>query len=428
MKKELKYGCNYFDHFTIVDNIAVIEPNEINEITWYVGNTDDLSIVDVKKIAVKVFKEIEKHINPINFVESKSYKEADIKMIFAPKNQDVDIIDSDGSKIEIRSPFEFDGQFGTLAIGYLPLKTSKTFRGTLIFDKDENWNTMHNWDTGEIDLEQVMLHEILHVLGLRHSKVKKAVMYPSYDGNYDKRKMHNDDIEGLRTIYKEILLKLNKKTEKPIVKTKDETIKVKPNKDNNLNKKNIKKENIFIKILKFLKDFLLVSFILCILSINLYSQNNKINLNLPQYEEINRNDEYKPFTLYKSIGYITLGIGAFTDGVLEGYQIDGRRSFERKWGVEPISFFGSESWKTAYVNNDPRLGFKSKHRQWLGAFDFYHVADDTRKTGYILGGAIIGIGSYKSNKKWWHHAADFAIGATISAAAKNIGYRWVRYN
>lgn len=46
---------------------------------------------------------------------------------------------------------------------------------------------------------------------------------------------------------------------------------------------------------------------------------------------------------------------------------------------------GSESWRSAYVDGDPYLGFKSKFHELLGAWDWYHMNDDWRKMGYIAG-------------------------------------------
>jgi len=43
-------------------------------------------------------------------------------------------------------------------------------------------------------------------------------------------------------------------------------------------------------------------------------------------------------TLDKIAGWSTSAIGGAIDGVVEGYEFDGRQSFERKYGVLPVSF------------------------------------------------------------------------------------------
>jgi len=120
-------------------------------------------------------------------------------------------------------------------------------------------------------------------------------------------------------------------------------------------------------------------------------------------------------TKVKAAGFATVAAASLVDGILEGYQFDGRRSFERKWGSDPRGFWGSESWRANHT----------WYAKTMGVPDFYHMADDTRKIGYITGGVMIGIGM-KDNRKWWHYALDIGISAVVSAGAKHAGMSWVR--
>ncbi|XVF23427.1 hypothetical protein REPUB_Repub13aG0037200 [Reevesia pubescens] len=87
----------------------------------------------------------------------------------------------------------FDGPQGTLA------HASPPTGGKLHYDADENWSI--NPGTDEIDLESVTVHEIGHLLGLQHSLVTDAVMYAYFDSGITKRKLHRDDVHGIRALY-----------------------------------------------------------------------------------------------------------------------------------------------------------------------------------------------------------------------------------
>jgi hypothetical protein len=130
-------------------------------------------------------------------------------------------------------------------------------------------------------------------------------------------------------------------------------------------------------------------------------------------------------TRTKMFAWSLIAVGSAFDGLLEGYLHDGRTSFERKWNASKTGFWGSESWRSVYVGGNPENGFKSDFIRWTGANDFYHIADDTRKIGYITGGVMIGIGT-KANQKWWHYAADFGISFAASAISKSAAYYYIR--
>ena len=100
------------------------------------------------------------------------------------------------------------------------------------------------------------------------------------------------------------------------------------------------------------------------------------------------------------IGIIIITLASAIDGILEGYGFDSRRSFERKYGVDTLGFWGSLSWK----------GKKTFGQTW----DFYHIADDLRKYGYILGAILIGL-------NW-----TIIIAILLSIVSKRFGVIWIR--
>lgn len=131
-------------------------------------------------------------------------------------------------------------------------------------------------------------------------------------------------------------------------------------------------------------------------------------------------------TSAKLAGWSVNVIGGAADGIFQGYGFENRTSFERKYGVDPYGFWGSQSWRNVYKGGEPANGFKSPIHRWMGAVDAYHMFDDMHKWCYMSGSVVLGIGGAKSNTKWWHYAADFTISFALSAVAKSAGMAYIR--
>ncbi|KAL7153395.1 hypothetical protein ABFS83_04G165900 [Erythranthe nasuta] len=73
--------------------------------------------------------------------------------------------------------------------------------GRVHFDAHQNWSLGGNIINGNtIDLQTVALHELGHALGLDHSMIFKAVMFPTiYQG--ERKGIHKDDIDGIKKLY-----------------------------------------------------------------------------------------------------------------------------------------------------------------------------------------------------------------------------------
>ncbi|KAK1374297.1 Metalloendoproteinase [Heracleum sosnowskyi] len=87
--------------------------------------------------------------------------------------------------------FPFDGPFGVLG------HASPPTRGSLHLDADELWSIGPM--AGHIDMETVALHEIGHLLGLEHSSVESAIMYPSVSDGMTKD-LNGDDVQGIKDV------------------------------------------------------------------------------------------------------------------------------------------------------------------------------------------------------------------------------------
>lgn len=116
--------------------------------------------------------------SPFTFSEALEGQVADINISFERGEH------GDGSP--------FDGRGGILAHAFAPTD------GRLHFDADETWTA--GVVLNEFDVETVALHELGHVLGLGHSTVQRAIMWPFIDPGATKG-LSEDDVAGIRALY-----------------------------------------------------------------------------------------------------------------------------------------------------------------------------------------------------------------------------------
>ncbi|KAG8366217.1 hypothetical protein BUALT_Bualt17G0053600 [Buddleja alternifolia] len=124
-------------------------------------------------------------VTPLTFVETASYGGADIRIGFFSGDH------GDGEP--------FDGVLGTLAHAFSPPA------GRFHLDGEENWvidgDFLNTSPYSAVDLESVAVHEIGHLLGLGHSSVEDAIMYPTISSGTRKVELVNDDIMGIQELY-----------------------------------------------------------------------------------------------------------------------------------------------------------------------------------------------------------------------------------
>nr|XP_029521154.1 matrix metalloproteinase-9-like [Oncorhynchus nerka] len=90
--------------------------------------------------------------------------------------------------------YPFDGKDGLLAHAFPP---GEGIQGDAHFDDDENWTLGKG---AGYSLFLVAAHEFGHALGLDHSNIRDALMYPMYSYVED-FSLHEDDVEGIHYLY-----------------------------------------------------------------------------------------------------------------------------------------------------------------------------------------------------------------------------------
>lgn len=84
------------------------------------------------------------------------------------------------------------------------------YNGSTIYDADVYTNTRYSYTSsketdgcsGEYDIDGIMVHEVGHVIGIGHSNVTGATMYPSVSScNYNNRTLESDDVAAKNDLY-----------------------------------------------------------------------------------------------------------------------------------------------------------------------------------------------------------------------------------
>ncbi|PWA97054.1 matrix metalloproteinase [Artemisia annua] len=157
-------------------------PASKRDLTYAFDPRNELT-ADVKTVFTNAFMRWSEW-TPLTFTEVNDYFRADLKIGFYSGDH------GDGEN--------FDGVLGTLAHAFAPP------RGLLHLDLDETWlinDITTSRSSSAMDLESVAVHEIGHLLGLGHSSVEDAIMYPTISSGLRKVELAQDDVEGIQELY-----------------------------------------------------------------------------------------------------------------------------------------------------------------------------------------------------------------------------------
>jgi hypothetical protein len=144
--------------------------------------TPDLNQTQVRNATQQAFG-LWSAVTPLSFSEIPMSSDPDIVIRFVTGDH------GDGSP--------FDGAGGTLAHAFYPPPNGGAIAGDTHLDDAETWSV--NIPPSGTDLYTVIAHEFGHALGLAHSTVNNALMYPYYSGPH--RFLDNDDVSGIQALY-----------------------------------------------------------------------------------------------------------------------------------------------------------------------------------------------------------------------------------
>ncbi|XP_048351404.1 matrix metalloproteinase-18-like isoform X3 [Sphaerodactylus townsendi] len=149
------------------------------DLTYRIKNyTPDLPKSKVDEIIKKAW-EVWSAVTPLTF--RKVSRLADIEILFASGAH------GDGNS--------FDGRGGILAHAFFP---GRGIGGDAHFDESEQWSESNK----EINFFLVAAHEFGHSLGLEHTNVRGALMYPTYSYvNPTTFRLHDDDRQRIQRLY-----------------------------------------------------------------------------------------------------------------------------------------------------------------------------------------------------------------------------------
>lgn len=155
-----------------------------HDLLYYFENyTPDLDVLETERIIADAFQ-LWADVTPLTFRQFNNT--GDFSIVFGRRYH------AGGWGGRGRCNARFDGRGGVLAHAYFPPD------GRAHFDEDE---TFTDKTRSGINLFWVAAHEFGHALGLPHSKVRGALMYPYYTGYKENFYLPQDDITRIQRLY-----------------------------------------------------------------------------------------------------------------------------------------------------------------------------------------------------------------------------------
>ena len=193
----------FFDPLPPADESALLSEYKLRsrwrkeDLTYYIANfSPDLNERTQRQVISQAFQAWADVAN-LNFREVGRAQDADMVLGFGVGSH-CDLYSIIGQPCPFSSDFNAPGN--VLAHCYYP-EGPDARSGDCHFDENENWVGTEDTRRTVVRFLDTVIHEIGHGLGIAHSDIKAAIMYPSYDSNDVKIRLSQDDIGAIQELY-----------------------------------------------------------------------------------------------------------------------------------------------------------------------------------------------------------------------------------
>jgi hypothetical protein len=162
---------------------VIVRPFNRTELTWALAKPTSKMPVEDQLAAIEIATRVWSDACAVSITRAAVGQEAQADLQFRFEVGD----HGDGAP--------FDGAGGVIAHAFFP---STMMEGELHIDDDEDF-TVDIFGSDRFDLGAILIHELGHNLGLEHTDVEAAMMFPTYKGA--RRALDADDEAGIHGLY-----------------------------------------------------------------------------------------------------------------------------------------------------------------------------------------------------------------------------------